>query len=72
MATIITSHRTTVAMTNSIHALLSEDHPWTLLMVSLHPTNQIHCRVYGLMTEPPMEGCGILVTAASQVWLLSG
>src|SRR5262245_57741038 len=37
MATIIISHRTTVAMTNSIHALLSENHPWTLFMVSLHP-----------------------------------
>src|SRR5215813_8360469 len=34
MATIIISHRTTVAMTNSIHALLSENHPCTLLMVA--------------------------------------
>ena len=37
MATIIISHRTTVAMMNSIHVLLSENHPCTLFMVSLHP-----------------------------------
>jgi len=37
MATIIISHRTTVAMMNSIHDLLSENHPCTLFMVSLHP-----------------------------------
>jgi hypothetical protein len=47
MTTIIISHRTTVAMTNSIHALLSENHPCTLFMVSLHPgyhdpPNSIH------------------------------
>jgi hypothetical protein len=72
MTTIIITHRTTVAMTNSIHALLSENHPCTLFMVSLHPTNQIHYHVYGLMTEPPMEGCGTLATAASHGWLLSG
>src|SRR5262249_12613058 len=37
MATIISRYRTSVAMTNSIHALLSENHPCTLFMVSLHP-----------------------------------
>jgi hypothetical protein len=37
MTTIIISHRTTVAMMNSIHALLSENHPWALFMVRLHP-----------------------------------
>jgi hypothetical protein len=37
MAIIISSHRTTVAMMNSIHTLLSENHPCTLFMASLHP-----------------------------------
>jgi hypothetical protein len=37
MAVIISSHRTTVAMMNSIHTLLSENHPCTLFMASLHP-----------------------------------
>jgi hypothetical protein len=37
MALIISSHRTTVAMMNSIHTLLSENHPCTLFMASLHP-----------------------------------
>jgi hypothetical protein len=58
MTTIIISHRTTVAMTNSIHALLSENHPWALFMVSLHPGYHdppipIHYHIYGLMTETP-------------------
>ena len=34
MTTIIISYRTTVAMMNSIHALLSENHPCTLFMVA--------------------------------------
>src|SRR5262245_44841032 len=56
MATIIISHRTAVAMMNSIHALLSENHPCTLFMVSLHPgyhdpPDPIHYHIYGLMTE---------------------
>src|SRR5262249_27111581 len=37
MATIISSHKTTVAMMNSIHTLLSENHPCTSFMASLHP-----------------------------------
>src|SRR5215475_979952 len=37
MATIVSRYRTTVAMMNSIHDLLSENHPCTLFMVSLHP-----------------------------------
>ena len=37
MAVIISSHKSTVAMMNSIHTLLSENHPCTLFMASLHP-----------------------------------
>src|SRR5262245_17034016 len=37
MATIVSRYRTTIAMMNSIHDLLSENHPCTLFMVSLHP-----------------------------------
>src|SRR5215475_9535780 len=37
MATIVSRYRTTVAMMNSIHDLLSENHPCTLFMASLHP-----------------------------------
>jgi hypothetical protein len=43
MAVIISSHRTTVAMMNSIHTLLSENHPCTSFMASLrsgHPRTQ--------------------------------
>ncbi len=32
---IISSHKTTVAMMNSIHSLLSENHPCTSFMASL-------------------------------------
>src|ERR687892_476484 len=35
MAVIISSHKNTVAMMNSIHSLLSENHPYTLFMASL-------------------------------------
>src|SRR6266511_215855 len=35
MAVIISSHKSTVAMMNSIHSLLSENHPYTLFMASL-------------------------------------
>src|SRR5262245_19651768 len=50
MATIISRYRTTVAMMNSTHALLSENHPCTLFMVSLHPgyhdpPNSIHYHI---------------------------
>jgi hypothetical protein len=37
MAVIISSHKSTVGMMNSIHTLLSENHPCTLFMASLHP-----------------------------------
>jgi hypothetical protein len=37
MAVIISSHKSTVAMMNSIHTLLSKNHPCTLFMASLHP-----------------------------------
>jgi hypothetical protein len=37
MAVIISSHKSTVAMMNSIHSLLSENHPCTLFMASLLP-----------------------------------
>src|SRR5260370_29577198 len=43
MAVIISSHRRTVAMMNSIHTLLSENHPCTSFMASLrsgHPRTQ--------------------------------
>src|SRR5262245_21183380 len=52
MAVIISSHRTTAAMMNSIHSLLSENHPCTLFMASLHPgyhalPNPTHYHIYG-------------------------
>jgi hypothetical protein len=37
MAVIISSHKSTVAMMNSIHTLLSENHPCTSFMATLHP-----------------------------------
>src|SRR5262249_61786762 len=43
MAVIISSHKSTVAMMNSIHTLLSENHPCTSFMASLrsgHPRTQ--------------------------------
>jgi hypothetical protein len=36
MAVIISNHKSTVAMMNSIHTLLSENHPCTLFMASVH------------------------------------
>jgi hypothetical protein len=56
MATIVSRYRTTVAMINSIHDLLSENHPCTLFMVSLHPgyhdptMGKYTITFYGLMT----------------------
>jgi hypothetical protein len=46
MAVIISSHRTTVAMMNSIHTLLSENHPCTLFMASLLPATMLHPTKY--------------------------
>jgi hypothetical protein len=56
MAVIISSHRRTVAMMNSIHTLLSENHPCTLFMASLHPgyhapPNPIHYHILRLTTN---------------------
>jgi hypothetical protein len=70
MATIITSHRTTVTMMNSIHALLSENHPCTLFMVSLPsgyhaPPNPIHYHILRLMTNPPVVACYASVSGQS-------
>jgi hypothetical protein len=42
MAVIISSHKTNVAMMNSIHSLLSENHPCTLFMASLLPATMLH------------------------------
>src|SRR5258708_15674657 len=42
MAVIVSSHRTTAATMNSIHNLLSENHPCTLFMVSLLPATMLH------------------------------
>ena len=37
VAVIISSHKSTVAMMNSIHTLLSENHPCALFMAGVHP-----------------------------------
>jgi hypothetical protein len=41
MAVIISSHKSNVAMMNSIHPLLSENHPCTLFMASLRPATML-------------------------------
>jgi|SRR5262245_13126457 len=69
MTTIIISHRTTVAMTNSIHALLSENHPCTLFMVSLLrattiPPNSIHYHI--LRFDDGAALGGVLSSASGQ------
>jgi hypothetical protein len=42
MAVIVSSQRTTAAAMNSIHSLLSENHPCTLFMASLLPATMPH------------------------------
>jgi len=57
MVTIVSRYRMAVAMMNSIHDLLSENHPCTLFMVSLHPgyhdppMGKYTITFYGLMAE---------------------
>jgi hypothetical protein len=68
MATIIISHRTTVAMMNSIHALLSENHPCTLLMVASigyhDPPISIHYNM--LRSDDGAAPGGVLSSASGQ------
>jgi hypothetical protein len=42
MTVIISSHKSTVAMMNSIHSLLLKNHPCTLFMASLLPATMLH------------------------------
>jgi hypothetical protein len=65
MAVIISSHKNTVAMMNSVHSLLSENHPCTLFMASLlpgyhAPPNPIH-HILGLTTNLEPRDFGRLV-----------
>src|SRR5262249_59530734 len=69
MATIISRYRTPVAMMNSTHTLLSENHPCTLFMVSLHPgyhdpPNSIHYRI--LRFDDGAALGGVLSSASGQ------
>ena len=76
MTTIIISHRTTVAMMNSIHVLLSENHPCTLFMVSLHPgyhdpLNSIHYHIPRI-DDGKADGAVLLSQLAAGPILLVG
>jgi hypothetical protein len=55
MAVIVSSHKTTAATMNSIHSLLSENHPCTLFMASLLLATMLH-RTKHIITSTVDDG----------------